>query len=276
MFPFHIVLKIVTFFAALALAVASVAAPPREILIGFAQPLESCELAFSESGKLAALHVKLGDAVTAGEVVAEYDTRALKASLEIAAVQASSTARIEAAAAKRTQAQQRLESTRLVQESGHSTDQELLQAETDFVVAEAEWKLAGEEQLKHARELVKLEAEVEQRIARSPIEGVVIQLHRRVGEFLSPTEPTIASIARLDWLRAKFFVMPSLADDFRNRDTLSVMCDQRRTTAKIEYVAPVINPNTGTVRVDVLIDNRNGLHRAGAICRLNDVQFDSP
>ncbi len=105
---------------------------------------------------------------------------------------------------------------------------------------------------------------------RSTINGVVTDVHRDEGEFVSAADPTIATLVDLSQLRVSFYLSTRLAASFAPRNQVTVRFIDRPDTAPatVEYVGPLTQADSGRVRVDVLIDNSAGKYRSGLRCVL--------
>ena len=239
-----------------------------QVLDSFTEPYEQSELATSQSGTVHTIGVKLGETVRQGQIIASLDVRSLEASLKIALLRSASTAEVAAAQAKHQRATQRLEKLKSVISQGHATQSELEQFEIDLVVAQSELELAQEKHAEHQADVERITAEIEQRITRSPFDGVVTHIHRQIGEFASSTNPNLATVVHLDRLRAKFYVATADARRLQQGHRVPVEIEGQMCNSQIEYLSPVTDPKTGAVRVDVLIDNRNAAYRSGVHCRL--------
>jgi RND family efflux transporter MFP subunit len=235
---------------------------------GFAEPLQQVEVAAPEAGLIESIRVREGDAVDRGQTLAQLDVRVLEASLALARAKAQSTAQVDAAAAEYQLRKDRLDAIEQLQREGHANTEELQRARRDAAVAESKLKAAKEDVALSALEARQIEAQIDRRIIRSPVDGVVIRLTRQQGEFLSPADPVLATIANLDTLRVKFHVPTRQAKQYAVGQTVDIFFpdDERLAPARIDFVSPVTNADSGTVRVDVVIDNKQGLFRSGVRC----------
>ncbi len=250
-----------------AVAAASIVAADDRIT-GFAEPLQQVEVAAPEAGLIESIRVREGDQVERGQTLATLDARVLEASLALARAKSQSTAQVDAATAEYELRKDRLGAIEQLQREGHANTEELQRARRDASVAESKLKAAQEDVALSALEARQIEAQIDRRTVRSPIDGVVIRLTKQQGEFLSPADPVLATIANLDTLRVKFHVPTRQATRFAVGQTVDVFFpdDERLATARIDFVSPVTDADSGTVRVDVVIDNKQGLFRSGVRC----------
>ncbi len=69
-------------------------------------------------------------------------------------------------------------------------------------------------------ELARIDAQILQRQIRSPINGIVIDIHRRPGEFLPSNDPRFATVVDISKLRSRFFVSTKFAQQPANGDPI--------------------------------------------------------
>ena len=234
-------------------------------LDGFTEPYQSIDVAASEIGLVQDVRVELGQAVKKGETLGSLDDDVLKATLEIAQLKASSTAAVDAATAELELKQQRLNALNEINRTGGGSRDEFARAKADAELARARLKSAEETLAADRLEVKKIEVQLQRRTIRSPIDGIVSDIHRDPGEFVSLTEPKLFTVVRLDRLRAKFYIPAEQSARFGKgqRVKLAGSADDKPLTGELEFVSPVTHAESGLVRVDVILDNRDGRLRSG-------------
>jgi len=237
-------------------------------VIGFLEPTESIEVAASESGTIAKLDVKPGDSVRANQPFGFLDREVLQARRDVAAARANQKARREAARLELERLQKRYDSLVKLQRDGFGSSEEVEQAVTDRDVARTRLDAVDEEIALNHLELKQIAAELRRRELRSPIDGVVVALHRKAGEFVTLSEPTVATIADLQSLRVKFFVPSSAAFDMveGQHRTIQIPLLESEVVGTIDFVSPVVDAESGTVQVDLVFDNRTRQIKSGLRC----------
>lgn len=253
----------------LSLATAN-AAEPADLIEGFTEPYRSVEVAAPESGTIEEIPVRQGQLVKKGDVLAVLDRDLLQASLEIAQAKAESTAKLEAAKIELQLKQRRLDNfIRLGK--GNSSNEETERAKADADLARTQ-VVAAEEELKLSTlDVKRIQVQLDRRTIRSPLDGVVTRLHREVGESVPPTDPKVATVVDLNRLRVVFHPPTRLAESLSPQSTVPVRLLRTDTIVQteIEYVSPVTNADSGSVRVEVILDNTNGHYRSGMRCSLS-------
>jgi len=100
---------------------------------------------------------------------------------------------------------------------------------------------------------------VAQRKLIAPIDGVVVKLLRRPGQWVQIGEPVI-EILRLDRLRAEGFVDQSLATKLRSLPKVKIQSNQSQAISlvgEVVFVMPEVDPVNGEVCFWVEFDNPN-------------------
>lgn len=199
------------------------------------------QVGFDRAGQLTAVHVREGDEVTAGQILAALDTSALHArrlqaraqvnaaralleEMEAGArpqelAQAGSTS--DAARARLVDARRDLERAQVLYLGGVISREAYDKTETAAEVQEKQFRQAAEQaalvregprqerieaqraQVQHAEAaLAEIDAAIRNAVLRAPFAGVITVQHREPGEIVSPGTPVIAVLNRADrWVR---------------------------------------------------------------------------
>lgn len=236
----------------------------------FAEPYRTAQVATADMGIVREVLVREGDTVAVDQPLVKLDDDLVKASLAIARQNLDSRGALNSA-----EAELRLHSSRFAKldalvKSGHARPEEAEKSRSEKEIAAARVLTAQEALAVRQRELERIQIELARRTVRSPIAGVVSKVHREVGEFVAPTDPVVATVVQLDPLLATFSVPPSVAGPLRVGQTVQVQfaSSDRPVPAEIEFVSPMIDARSGTMRVKVRIPNEQGLCRSGERCTL--------
>lgn len=212
-------------------------------ILGYTEPYRTITVSAAEQGIIAEMFVEEGARAGKGQVLARLDTASLEADLEIVRAEA------------------RLQTTRLkrleeLSTANRSTPEELERARTDLTIKEAQTR--------------KINAQIENRTLRSPVDGVVTEIKRDPSEAVSAANPHVLTVVQVDKLIVNLFLPPARAAAFRTGATvaLALLDEQRNADAKVEFVSPVTDFASGTVRVKFVLENAAGTHRSGGRCTL--------
>ncbi|WP_429641995.1 efflux RND transporter periplasmic adaptor subunit [Skermanella aerolata] len=230
-------------------------------------PREEIMLASPITGIIVELSIQRGDTVKKGQVVARLKDDVEQARLRLAQTRAEAVAGIEARAAQVKYLQRRLErNAELVKQKIVSEDN-LDQMRTELSVARQDLESAREQKLIAEREFALAKADLEMRLIRSPIDGVVAEKLLSVGEQVE--NKAIARLVHVDDLYADISVSADEYGTIREGDTAHVTLSLPTpvvATAKIAQVDTVIEPKSETFQVRVAIRNKDRAIPPGVRC----------
>lgn len=238
---------------------------------GFTEPDRKITIAPPEAGVLESVAVKEGDKVKEGQVLASLENRVFRASLVVAKVRKAATGRLNSAVAIERLRREKLERLLPLLGKGNAQPYEVAQSRIELESAVAEVQAARETLNISEFEYKQIEAQIERRILRSPIDGVVISVNKEVAELasFSGTDAQILTVASLNPLRISLHVPTAQAMNFKAKQTVSVRFPNLSITpanSTIHYVSPVTDASSDTVKVDILLENAKGELRSGVKC----------
>jgi RND family efflux transporter MFP subunit len=234
----------------------------------FTEPYRTINLAAAESGIVIGLNVEEGDSVEKDQPLADLNQAVLKAGVEIARSHRDAVSGLNSAESELKLRSERLRKLQELRQNENSSEEEVNRALLEFEVAEAR-VLQVQEQLEIKRlEYERIRLQLALRTLTSPIDGVVTELYRDIGEFVSPADPVVLTIVQLNPLRATFSVPIADVKSLRKGQTVPVKVDgvAKPVNAQVELVSPVINAESQTVRVKVELPNPGNKIRSGAKC----------
>jgi len=253
---------------------------------------QSANVVAKMPGKVAAVHVDVGDAVRAGQVLVTLDNTDLAARVEQAKA---GVAAAESALAAAKAALSSAESAYRVAEANYQRGKQLLeQGVISQAVFEAEYELRfkqTEGQLNQAREQVEhgLPAQLAQARAnlalaesaygdtliKAPISGLVTARNVNPGEMASTMTPVI-SLANLDKVEVKATVGENLINQLKQGQKVQVKISavsDKPFTGIVTNIAPAADPVSKGFPVKIQIDNPKYLFKPGMFA---EVQLGPP
>ena len=257
--------------AAGATCVLSAAAAFAASFDGFTEPYRKIDVAAAETGVVAKILVHEGDRVAKGQSLATLDNDVLEVSREIAEANLQAQGKLDSALAERGLRATRLQRLEPLRAEGHASQEEVDRAKADLAVADANVRIAREQRLLDGLERKKIEAMIERRTLRSPIDGVVSKIYRDEREFVSPNAAAVLTVVQLDPLRVIFSLPTAAAAGLTAAQAVTVELPESgvKVRGKVEFIAPVTEAESGTVRVKVVVENPDGAYRCGVRCLLN-------
>lgn len=227
------------------------------LIEGFTEPYADIQMAAAEMGTLSRVDVKDGDEVRVGQVIATLDDAVLRASLEVARAGMSATGEIQSATTQlelKTVEQKKLSE---LFDRDHASQQELDRVRGEVRMAEAKLQSVREDLEVRRLEYARIEAQLQQRQIRSTIDGVVVDVRKDHGEFVSPSDPVVARIVQLDPLMVVFSVPNDRRSDVSRGQSvqMDIGLHSAGATGIVEYVSPTADASSGTFRVKIRLPN---------------------
>lgn len=239
----------------------------------FTEPYSDIAIAASEMGTLSGVRVKEGDVVKSGDVVAVMSDDVLKASLEVARRSMNLEGTLQSAAADVALRQSEWTKLRQLRERDHASQQEVNRVVTELTIAEARHLSVREDLEIKQLEFRRIEAQLEQRSIRSPIAGIISEVSKDAGEFVSPSDPVVARVVQLDPLLVVFSVPLNHRKAFHQDQTVTLQLGYADVTAQgtVEFVSRTTDSSNSSIRVKVRLPNPNGEYQSGerALIRLD-------
>jgi RND family efflux transporter MFP subunit len=238
-------------------------------LEGFTEPCRSLEVAADESGIVAEVLVREGETVSVGQPLVRLNCDLQHSLLAIAEQGAQSEGRLLAAQSELKLRVSRLQKLKQLHTEGHARLEETERAEADVTVAEANMKIALEEQAIRKLEFAKIQTQISRRTIYAPLSGVISQLQKDVGEYVAPNSPDVAVLVQVNVLIANFTLLDSQAQHIEVGKSMPVeFLGGPTVPGFVDFIAPVNDAQSGTVLVKLRIDNQAGLLRSGQRCRI--------
>lgn len=242
-----------------------------QVIDSFTEPIAQSDVAASEPGVVDSITVAEGQQVRRGDVLSMLDHDALRQSLRIAQLRASSLSAIKSAEATLRIRKTRRDTLEPLLKEGHANPAEVEEAIVEHEVAASDLEIAREKHAEYALEVDRIEAQIKARTIAAPIDGIVSELHYRLGEYVSSSKPQFATVVQLDQLLVRFYLLEPTIMQLQRDQSVTLMLRvgdrQQQIAGTIAFVSPVTDPDSGTARVDVVIDNRDGKYRSGSRCR---------
>lgn len=245
--------------------------------------IEQVDVPARSPGVLAELNVREGDRVVRGQQAGRIDDaearlKAEHVELELLAARAEAANELKMFAAQKGAEAARAELQRAV-DSQAKYDKSISQTELARLRLSAEKCELESRQARHEIDVAKVALRVKenetaaakQAIERHklsmPLDGVVVEVRRRVGEWVEPGMPVLR-VVRMDRLRVEAFleadrVPATLAGGKAELKLTSPAGNGRVYEGRITFVSPEVNPVNGQVRIIAEVDNPDGTLRPG-------------
>ncbi len=236
----------------------------------YLRPIQEIDLASAELGILQTIHVKPGDHVIKGQEILRLNSSVIEAQLAQAEAQATQDGRLKSVEAEQGIAKQRLAIIESLRERGNTNEAEWTKAVASLAVAEGQLKAAQEDRDTLRLQAAAIRAQLDLRILRSPIEGIVVEVTRDVGESVTARGGDIpdylVKIVDLTRLISRAHIPARLAENLRKGQAVGITLEDSQKTqsqGRIDFVAPTVDAVTGLTEVHIIFDNANGNLRSG-------------
>lgn len=207
-------------------------------LDGFLEPTEEVEISTPETGVIIKKNIKEGLTVKKGTVLVELDSSVLRASL--------TGTRADYQAKKR-----KKEEIEKLHKQAIASTEELQSAETQALIALSQYQT--------------LQRQIDRRQIKSPINGVIIEMTRDVGELVSQTQGPFIKIVNISKLKLTVYIPYEKTIDLSLKKILPIKIEgiEKQQEGLVSYISPVVDPASSTVKVELTIDNANKELRSG-------------
>ncbi|MCO8122209.1 efflux RND transporter periplasmic adaptor subunit [Stieleria sp. TO1_6] len=241
---------------------------------GFTTPKYDVLVAATEIGRLEEVNVSVGDRVASGDVIAKLEDGMQIEAVATAQWRAQMHGEIDAAQAETRLMKLRLDQLQTLADRQVARPDELKRALADWEIAMARELSAKEQDKLRGLELSRYQLQLQRRKIRAPMEGVVAEIFRAPGEYITPADPAVIRLVVLDQLYGVFNVPVEDIAVFQVGGKVSVflMSASKSVSATVDSIAPDIDGESGTIKVKVLIENPNGQLRAGDRCQMKPDQ----
>lgn len=252
--------------AALALSFGSAVAMAQtapDVVPGVTKPYAHPKPGVNGMGTVLELPVKEGQVVKKDDVLLRQDDRAEQVELQRLQKEAESNVRVEAAEAdlKLKEAQYKREKDLLA--SGNSNPFAVEEAQSKWIYADAQAKVAKLEQEKAKLDAEKQRIKVDQMTIRSAYDGRVESIDVEVGDATDPQKP-LMTIAQNDPLKIEFYLPTAQAKRLKMGQQLQVRYtdDENWMPAAVTYKAPIADAASDTQKIGLEMKNTDG-HDSG-------------
>ena len=237
---------------------------------GFTIPKFDIMVAATEIGRLEEVNVEIGDRVTRGQTIAKLEDGLQIEAVATAQWRAQMHGETDAAKAETALKALRLEQLKTLAKQEITRPDELKRAVADWEIAKARELAAIEQDQLRKLELSRYELQLKRRKVLAPMDGIVAELFHRPGEYITPADPAVIRLVVLDELYGVFNIPVEDMKYIETGNLVSVFLTSSTSVVegKIASIAPDIDGESGTIKVKVLLDNREGKLRSGDRCRM--------
>jgi RND family efflux transporter MFP subunit len=247
---------------ALGLAAAPSAAQAQSspgVVPGVTKPYAHARPGVNQFGTVLELPVKEGQEVKKGDVLLRQDDRQELAELKSLQLEASSTARVDAAAADLKIQQNKLDNLLALQKNNSANPVEIADQQSKVIYGKAQLEIAKIELEKAKVAAQKQQFKVDQMTVKSAYDGRIEQIDVEIGDVTDPQKP-VMTIAQNDPLKVEFFLQTEQAKRLHLGEDLQVRYsdEEKWMPAKVTYKAPIADAASDTQKIGLEMKNVDG------------------
>ncbi|OGB24044.1 MAG: hypothetical protein A3I66_11240 [Burkholderiales bacterium RIFCSPLOWO2_02_FULL_57_36] len=236
------------------------------------EPMQTVDVSSPVIGLLDKVHVRRGDKVAKGQVVATLESKAESAATALARFKSEMTAPSKTAESKIEFSKRKYQRRRDMHTQNFMTAQERDEAESEMKLAESELQLAQENKQMAKHEWQQQSSLLNLRTIRSPFDGVVVNQFLYPGEIVEPggQKKAILKLAQLDPLRVHVILPMAVFGKVKAGMNVNVNPEAPvggRYVGKVKIIDKVVDAASGTFGVFLEIGNPKLDVPAGVKCR---------
>jgi len=233
----------------------------------FLEPAQVVDISPPYRDRIETILVHENDQVHRGQVLAELESRVLKSRLAQAELAAAMHGEIDAARALVRMRNNRVAMLAKLQKSGNARPQELETARTELRMARADLQSALDRQKLKKSEARVIAAQIEEKRLTSPIDGVIVAINRQEAELAGGVDSQpLLTLAQLDPLHAVFHLPPDAARALTGKKQVLLQVAGQEINGSIDFISPIIDAQSGTVTVRIIVPNPQLQLRSGQRC----------
>lgn len=249
------------------LALGTVPAAAAQSMGCLIEPQQVAEVGAPMIGIIESMLVDRGDRVVRGQVMARLRSDVEQAALAVADSRAQAEADEQAARTSLDFARQKLERARYLLARKFISQQGLDQASTEYELARQKSAQAVEQKRTVLRELELAQAQLSQRVIRSPFDGIVAERYLSVGERVE--EKPLFRVAKINPLKVQVVVPAMFYGKIKPGASASVQPQLPEAAAvdgRVTLVDKIIDGSSNTFRVQLELPNPRFAIPAGLRC----------
>lgn len=226
---------------------------------GITEPYRDATVTTTVVGSVTEVAKTEGQFVRRGEVIIELDSELERFEVSRRQLIAESTAELDSAEREMELRKRDFESTtKLYEETRSVSEDELLQKELEYRLAEAQYERLRVAEAREEIEHQIAEAQLAERQIRAPFDGVIVQTFVEVGETSGAQQPLVR-VVDTSRVRLVAHLEPDTARQLRRGQAVTVRLQEFTTPitrrGTVEFISPVVDPSSGLREVKVLINN---------------------
>lgn len=253
-------------------------------VVGITKPIHDIELSFPVDGVVSKVLIKEGQKVKKGEELLTLENQLQLQEVQRRHVLLNDKSKLQTSAHNKEVMQELVNNNRQLHNYlGAVSREEVRKLEMQYAGVDGDMSAAKQEKKREAIELQMAQRELERRILRSPIDGVITELAIEQGEWAQPGKMVLHIVdTAKSFLEVNINVGDIYARDLKQNSTLAIQFKAGdrdiQKIGTVTFVSPMVDKSSALVRVKIEFDNSDGAILLGmsATVLLPDVKTKKP
>ena len=234
------------------------------------EPSLSVDIGSALPGVLGSVHVSRNDSVEKGQMIAEIESSYERATVDRMRARINVTSTIEVRKINAEYSENIRRRTLGLMVDNMVATQEYERVETEAEIAQLQLREAEDNRTLAYLDLLQSEASLNQRSIRSPIDGIVVDRYKSLGEYVD--DKPIVKIVNIDVLHVEALLPVDLVGKVHKGTLASISLFPEYYgvhEATVTLVDKIVDAASGTFRVRLEIENRKHEIPSGLQCRVD-------
>ena len=252
------------FFLFFGLFLNSFAALGADSVVGITKPLHDIELSFPVDGVVSKVLIKEGQKVKQGQELVALENHLQLQEVQRRSVLLNDKSKLNTAAHNKEVMAELVNNNRQLHNYlGAVSREEVRKLEMQFAGVDGDMNAAKQEKKREAIELQMAQRELERRILRAPIDGVVTEVAIEPGEWAQPGKMVLHIVDTVkSFLEVNINVSDIYARDLKQNSQLTIQFKAGekdiQKIGKVTFISPMVDKSSSLVRVKIEFDNSDG------------------
>lgn len=240
------------------------AAHAADSIVGITKPMHDIELSFPVDGVVSKVLIKEGQKVKKGEELLALENQLQLQEVQRRKVLLNDKAKLQTSAHNKEVMSELLNNNRQLHNYlGAVSREEVRKLEMQTAGVEGDLTAAKQEKKREEIELHMAQRELERRILRSPIDGIITKLDIEQGEWAQPGKMVLHIVdTTKSFLEVNISVDDIYSRDLKQNSTLKIQFktggSDLQKIGTVTFISPMVDKSSSLVRVKIEFDNSDG------------------
>lgn len=235
-----------------------------DTVVGITKPIHDIELSFPVDGVVSKVLIKEGQKVKQGQELVALENHLQLQEVQRRSVLLGDKSKLNTAAHNKEVMSELVNNNRQLHNYlGAVSREEVRKLEMQFAGVDGDMSAAKQEKKREAIELQMAQRELERRILRAPIDGVVTEVAIESGEWAQPGKMVLHIVdTAKSFLEVNINVSDIYARDLKQNSKLEIQFKagdkEIKKVGTLTFISPMVDKSSSLVRVKIEFDNSDG------------------